>query len=51
MVPASVPVVVPEDCRRRVVVTQLAWVSEDSATVFVTTSLTEAASNEAELYV
>ena len=50
-VPASVPAVVPEDCQRRAVVRHLAWVPKDSTTIFVTTSLTKAASSEAELYV
>ena len=43
------PAVVPEDCRHQAVVMQLTWMLEDSATVFITTSLTEAASSEAEL--
>ena len=30
---------------------QLTWMLDDSATVFITTSLTEATSSEAELYV
>ena len=47
----SVPAAVPEDCRRRAVVMQLTCMPESSATVFVTTSLTEAASSESELYV
>ena len=50
-VTASVPGVGLEDCRHRAVVMQLTWMPEDSSTVFVTTSLTEAASSESELYV
>ena len=48
---ASVPSVVPEDCGLRAVVMLLTGLPENSATVFVTMSLTESASIEAELYV
>ena len=41
----------PEDCRRRDTDTHKAWVSVDRATVFLTMSLTEDASEVAESYV
>jgi len=50
IVPASVLVVVPEDCKRRDTFTHEAWVSLDKATVFFTMSLTDASSEVAESY-